>query len=166
MAELELRQTIREQPFQSNVPVVGPLISWFRAAWNSIATRWYVSSLLQQQNEFNMLLVSYLRGMEAAASARRDAVDGWISEVGGWMGEMSSRLNEINNRLYEMGETLNEVDARMIGTDRDQTQLTRNVAEMSYQLTRLIRLSDEMNAKLTQTENRGQTSAPGRSDEE
>jgi hypothetical protein len=159
MAELEARQTIREQPFRSDVPIIGPLISRFRAMWNSISTRWYVLPLLQQQSEFNALLVFYLRAMEAAADARRDVVDGWMCE-------MSGRLNEMGGRLSEMSEILNEVDARTIGTDQDQTQLTRNVAELSYQLTRLIRLSDKMNAGLTQPEDRGQMSITGHSSEE
>jgi hypothetical protein len=146
MAELESRQTIREQPFQSGVPIIGPLISWFRARWNSISTRWYVLPLLQQQSEFNALLISYLRGMEATADARRDMVDGWMREMSGRLNEMSSRLSEMDNKLSEMREILNEVDARTIGTDRDQTHLTKNVAELSYHLTRLIRLPDGMSA--------------------
>ena len=144
MAELEARQTIREQSFQSSVPIIGPLISWFRATWNNISTRWYVLPMSQQQSEFNALLVSYLRGMEAAADARRDMV---------------------NAQLSEMRELLNEVDARTIGTDQDQTQLTRNVAELSYQLTHLIRLSEEMNATLKWPEDDDQASITGNSDE-
>jgi hypothetical protein len=152
MAELESRQTIREQPFQSGVPIIGPLISWFRARWNSISTRWYVLPLLQQQSEFNALLISYLRGMEAAADARRDMVDGWMREMSG--------------KLSEMEEILNEVDARTIGTDQDQTHLTKNVAELSYQLTRLIRLSEATNAGPTQPGDRHEMNVLGHSDEE
>jgi hypothetical protein len=137
IAELEARQTIREQSFQSSVPIIGPLISWFRATWNSISTRWYVLPLAQQQSEFNALLVSYLQRMEAA----------------------------VNAQLSEMRELLNEADARTIGTDQDQTQLTRNVAELSYQLTHLIRLSEEMNATLKGPEDDDQASATGNSGE-
>lgn len=52
-----------EQPFRSDVRVVGPLIAWFRSTWNSVSTRWYVLPLVQQQNEFNALVVSHLQEM-------------------------------------------------------------------------------------------------------
>jgi hypothetical protein len=165
LANLEARRTIHEQPFHSSVPIVGPIVAWFRTMWNNISTRWYVLPLLQQQSEFNALLITYLRGTEAAAAARRDMVDGWmremsgrlnemsgrlnemsgrLNEMSGRLNEMSGRLNEMDSKLKEMGGILSEVDTRTIGTDQDQTQLTKNVAELSYQLTRLIRLPDEM----------------------
>jgi hypothetical protein len=144
LADLEARRTIHEQPFHSSVPIVGPIVAWFRTMWNNISTRWYVLPLLQQQSEFNALLITYLRGTEAAAAARRDMVDGWMREMSGRLNEMSGRLNEMDSKLKEMGGILSEVDTRTIGTDQDQTQLTKNVAELSYQLTRLIRLPDEM----------------------
>ena len=101
IAELEARRTIHEPPFRSDKPIIGPLIAWFRAAWNSVSTRWYVLPMLRQQNEFNVLLVSCLHKME---------------------------------------ERLGETDERLIDLDQDQTSLTRNVAELTYQLVRMNRL--------------------------
>jgi GT2 family glycosyltransferase len=57
-------QTIREQPFTSHVPVVGRLIVAFRDLWNSMATKWYVRPMAQQQSLFNAQLVHYLRTVE------------------------------------------------------------------------------------------------------
>ena len=102
VAELEAGQTIREQPFRSDKAVIGPFIAWFRTVWNNISTRWYVLPLLQQQNEFNALLVSYLRA----------------------------------------------IDGRLIDLDRDHTSLTRNVAELTYQLIRMNRLLTAIEAEL------------------
>ncbi len=102
IADLEARQTIREQPFRSDKPIVGPLIAWFRTVWNSVSARWYVLPLMQQQNEFNEAVVSHLR----------------------------------------------EMDERLIELDRDQTALTRNVAELSYQLVRLNRQLGSIEALL------------------
>jgi len=62
---LQGRATLQEQPFHSTVPLLGPLIVRFRAAWNSVATKWYVRAILQQQNEFNQLLVARLEQTEA-----------------------------------------------------------------------------------------------------
>ena len=47
---------VEEEPLRSSVPVVGPLIAAFRNAWNSVAARWYVRLLFQQQQGFNQLV--------------------------------------------------------------------------------------------------------------
>ena len=61
---LSENQTIQEQPFTSHVPVVGRLIVAFRDLWNSIAAKWYVRPMVQQQSLFNAQLVNYLRTVE------------------------------------------------------------------------------------------------------
>jgi len=61
---LQSRQTLREHPFHSNVPLLGPLIAWFRECWNSVSTRWYVRALIEQQNAFNAAVVAHLRTYE------------------------------------------------------------------------------------------------------
>jgi len=101
-AELEAKQTIREQPFRSDMPIIGRFIAWFRAVWNSVSTRWYVLPLLRQQNEFNALVVSHLR----------------------------------------------EMDRRLLDLDRDHTSLTRNVAELTYQIIHMNRLLTAIEAEL------------------
>lgn len=109
IAGLEAAQTIRTQPFRSHVPIVGRLIAWFRSAWAGISTRWYVLPLLQQQNEFNAELVAYLRAVQRAADARRERLDA-VRDV---------------------------VEQRLTDLDRDQATLARNVAEMSYRISRM-----------------------------
>ena len=44
---------IKERPFQSDLPVIGPAIAAFRRVWNNISTRWYVLPILAQQIHFN-----------------------------------------------------------------------------------------------------------------
>ncbi len=53
LADIQAGQTVREQPFASGLPVLGPLIAQVRSAWNWMSTKWYVLPLLQQQNAFN-----------------------------------------------------------------------------------------------------------------
>ncbi|MFN2303460.1 MAG: hypothetical protein ACK2TV_06980, partial [Anaerolineales bacterium] len=53
-----------ERPFSSKVPLFGPLIVWFRMMWNSVATKWYVRPMLDQQNDFNRLAVESIRDIE------------------------------------------------------------------------------------------------------
>ncbi len=57
LAELNIRWTVREVPFESGVPVLGKLIVALRNFWNWMSTKWYVRGLLQQQVEFNALVV-------------------------------------------------------------------------------------------------------------
>jgi hypothetical protein len=47
---------IEEVPLRSSLPVVGPLVAAFRNAWNSVAARWHVRHLFQQQQGFNELV--------------------------------------------------------------------------------------------------------------
>ena len=61
---LSENQTIQEQPFTSHVPMVGRLIVAFRDLWNSMAAKWYVRPMAQQQSLFNAQLVNYLRTVE------------------------------------------------------------------------------------------------------
>lgn len=63
MVELETKMQVRERPFVSNAPVVGPLIVGLRSLWNWMSTKWYVLPLLQQQNEFNRDVALALREM-------------------------------------------------------------------------------------------------------
>ena len=47
-----------ERPFTSETAVIGGLIVRFRQLWNSMAAKWYIRPLLQQQNEFNQLIAN------------------------------------------------------------------------------------------------------------
>ena len=67
----EAAQTVREQPFVSHAPLVGPLLVRLREAWNWMSTTWYVRPLLAQQNTFNAQAVAVLRqALEEVEAAR------------------------------------------------------------------------------------------------
>jgi hypothetical protein len=53
-----------ERPFHSDVPLLGPLIARLRGLWNSVATKWYVRPLLQQQNDFNLAVAQRMEVIE------------------------------------------------------------------------------------------------------
>lgn len=61
LAELARRAHIEERPFTSTTPLIGPLLARLRAAWASVAARWYVRQLTHQQNQFNQALLQRLR---------------------------------------------------------------------------------------------------------
>ncbi len=52
---------LQEPSFHSQVPFLGRLIVTFRKLWNSVSARWYVLSLLQQQNEINRRLLEEIQ---------------------------------------------------------------------------------------------------------
>jgi hypothetical protein len=52
---------LKEFRFTSHVPIVGPVLAALRSAFNSIATRWVVRALIQQQNRFNAANIRLLR---------------------------------------------------------------------------------------------------------
>ena len=51
--EVNLRWEVQESPFVSQIPLIGPVIVGFREAWNSVASKWHVRRILQQQVQFN-----------------------------------------------------------------------------------------------------------------
>ena len=63
-ARLSAAAELRERPFTSDVPVLGPLIARLRAAWNNVASRWYLGHLMIQQSEFNQLAVREIERYE------------------------------------------------------------------------------------------------------
>ena len=63
-ARLSAAAELRERSFTSDVPVFGPLISRLRAAWNNVASRWYIGHLMIQQSEFNRLAVREIERYE------------------------------------------------------------------------------------------------------
>jgi hypothetical protein len=102
MAHLANRAILTPQPFTSGAPIVGGFIAWFRSAWNSISTRWYLAPILQQQNELNLMLIDELR------SLRRD------------MAEQQARWPIVE-----------EISDRLIATDRDATTLAHDLAQLT-----------------------------------
>lgn len=60
LAELRRQATLAEYRFTSTAPLVGGLVARLREAWNSVATKWQVRPLMEQQSEFNRTLVERL----------------------------------------------------------------------------------------------------------
>ena len=91
LSELESHWMIREQPFGSRVPILGPLIVAVRNLWNWMSTKWYVQPLLQQQVGFNALTV---RAFHELSTENR-----MLSEGLQRLEEQVARLTEENHAL-------------------------------------------------------------------
>ena len=73
IGEADANAVLEEVQFQSRLPLVARL----RAAWNDVATRWYVRPSLDQQTRFNLATGRALAALAEQASARSaaDALD-------------------------------------------------------------------------------------------
>jgi hypothetical protein len=65
---------VRERPFTSDMPVLGRFIVFVREKWNSVAAKWYVRPMVQQQNRFNATVVDVLQEM----SRRLEQWEEWL----------------------------------------------------------------------------------------
>lgn len=102
---LSAAAVLRERPFTSGVPLLGPLIARFRSAWNNVASRWYVGHYVTQQNEFNRLAVQQIERYE---SELREQIE-LLEEQVVLAGEMQRRIEELQaeivvlrNRVVEL----------------------------------------------------------------
>jgi len=106
---LEERAEVQERPFESETALIGPLIARFREMWNSVATKWYVRPLLQQQNDFNRLVVERLRDHDSRL-IEQDREQAARSHD---MGELSAQLARANRRLADLEEEVERLQAEL-----------------------------------------------------
>lgn len=105
---LLVKGNVVEQPFSSNVPVFGPLIVWFRSRWNSVATRWYVRPMVDQQNEYNRQLVERLRDFESYTYELSAEQDRDLSRLRHDVAALHVQLMQLNGRLDELNGLLQD----------------------------------------------------------
>jgi hypothetical protein len=98
---------IKEQPFRSPTRIVGPLIARFRSLWNSVATKWYVRPLLQQQNRYNRLLVERLHDHDVRLveqDREQTALTHDLAELSAQLAQTNRLLAVIDQRLQRLEE--------------------------------------------------------------
>jgi hypothetical protein len=95
VAELNQRWMVREVPFSSNVPLIGPVIVAVRKAWNWMSAKWYVRPILHQLVGFNALVVA---AFNESAAAQKDLAE----ELNRQQAEMALLRQEIE-RLQARG---------------------------------------------------------------
>lgn len=122
LEQLEKAWEVRERPFTSATPVIGPLLVWLRTAWNNVSTKWYVRGVIEQQNAFNRLVVAQFREVERgfeAVGRRLGAVDGRVvaqdreqSEIIHDMGEVAAQLVQLRRQLEALEERVGRMEGR------------------------------------------------------
>jgi glycosyltransferase involved in cell wall biosynthesis len=78
LEELREKARLQEYVFSSKIPVFGGLITWFRKAWNSVATKWYVRPLIDQQTAFNLAVVDRLSQQQKVLDAGAVELESWL----------------------------------------------------------------------------------------
>jgi len=100
------RWELEERPFTSSVPVVGGLIVAVRNVWNSVAAKWYVRPLIEQQNQYNRLFAELIDhfNRQLVDDAREN------SEINHDIAELTTLLTSINQNLESLEERLSRLE--------------------------------------------------------
>ena len=137
---LRAGQRLAELPFQSRVPLLGPVISWFRRQWNNVSTTWYVRPLIDQQNRFNAAVVDHLTAQDARID-RQEAefgpVRSSLHDHVTLLRDATTRLNESRAQIDDLLGRLSDHDAWLIEADREQSGYVRDLADVTLQLVQL-----------------------------
>jgi hypothetical protein len=112
MAWLQEKGQLQEQPFTSTVPLFGPLIVWFRTMWNSVAAKWIIRRLIQQQNEFNGLILQEIGTIEDQIFEQVIEQDREQTALIREMGEINLQVRQINRVLEAIEERLARLEGR------------------------------------------------------
>lgn len=111
---LQAKGLIMEEPFHSDIPVLGAIVVWLRTRWLNMAARWYIRPMMAQQNEFNRLLVERVRRIESHAVTLTSEHDRDLLRLQHDMAALHYQIKQLNNRLRKL-------DA-MLPLDKDEFQ--------------------------------------------
>ena len=100
------RWEVQEIPFTSSVPIFGPIVVFVRNSWNSVATKWYVRRIVQQQNQYNRLLADLVEHCYTQLVEE----DRETSEVIHDIAELATILNSINSSVQSLDERLSRLE--------------------------------------------------------
>lgn len=106
---LLMKAHVEERPFVSETAVIGGLIARFREFWNSISTKWYVRSLLQQQNEFNRLIAQSIQEHDKWLIAQDHEQTAHNRDTA----ELTAQLIQTNRLLRSIDDRLTRLESLM-----------------------------------------------------
>ncbi len=102
---------VEEKPFESTIPVVGPLIAGFRNAWNSVAAKWHVRRLLLQQNHYNHVIYETLARLFDALSSQQEY---FSTQMNALSARTDMRLTHLETQYARFAERVEELGLRQI----------------------------------------------------
>ncbi|MBN1888135.1 MAG: glycosyltransferase family 2 protein [Thermoflexales bacterium] len=126
MQELHQSWAVQEQPFRSQVPILGPALAAFRHYWNQVATVWYARPLIKQQNEFNAKVVRMLAHLNRLGE-HVQMISDRQDQFQLWLGEHIERIVH-NEQQLERHEHSQQAMAGYL------SESGREVAELAYEI--------------------------------
>lgn len=102
---------LQEFEFQSDIPLIGPLISRFRAAWYSMAAQWAIRHLMQQQELINhqQLRVTqhYIKALEKRLAELADENTFLAGEIAQLQLQLSGKMmtDQVSRKINSTGQT-------------------------------------------------------------
>jgi GT2 family glycosyltransferase len=111
--QLHTGWALKEQPFHSDAPLIGPAVARLREAVNNISTRWYALPLVQQQTEFNADVVTMLAAVESALAkslASLETLNLLEARRNLDVAELVQELSTLAERLQAMERRLSEAE--------------------------------------------------------
>lgn len=103
------RWELKEKPFTSSVPVIGGLIVGIRNAWNSVAAKWYIRPIVEQQNQYNRLfaeLIDHFNRQLVDDARENSDISHDIAEISALLTSMNRSLDSLDKRLSRLEEAL------------------------------------------------------------
>jgi GT2 family glycosyltransferase len=122
-AVLRSHQEIREEPFSSRVPLVGPLIAGLRQLWHGLAVRWSLLPLLHQQSTFNAELGDFLGLLMQMDDQLRVVLQ-----------RTQDQLRRTQDQLRRTQDQLRRAQQRNAELERDVAENIREINELAERL--------------------------------
>jgi GT2 family glycosyltransferase len=104
---------VKERPFTSDKPIIGPLIVRLRELVNWMSTKWYVRALLAQQNSFNFRVLQRLAELETQVldfDADRQGT-ALIRDVGELRAQLVALEQRMSSELSALSTRLERIEA-------------------------------------------------------
>jgi hypothetical protein len=141
LAEAIARHQVREQPFRSTVPLVGPLVAWFRGLWNRVSTTWYVRPLLEQQVAYNAAVANALQDLHHYVQVssydmvrRTDALFHIAQQEAA---VLAARCDDLQAGLHAVQESLEQLQAALPASAAEAPGEAQDLAGLAARLEHL-----------------------------
>ncbi len=139
---------LREHDFHSNLPVLGPVVSWLRRGLYALTTKWPLRVMMAQQDRINQTMAAQLTSQRADLDGREAALrqtDAELRQTDAELRQADAELRQIIADLEQRQEAaaarlralevqLREFEDRLIDQDRDWAYVTRTVAELDLKV--------------------------------
>ncbi|MEM4724494.1 MAG: glycosyltransferase family 2 protein [Candidatus Hadarchaeum sp.] len=124
LSALHAQWQIKEQPFHSDIPILGRFIAAFRSAWNNISTRWYVLPMVQQQVNFNSTATALLTQLVqhrneiavtqiAILSALREMLEAHESHIQATAQDVQREVDTIIQAVLDIRKRTDDIERRL-----------------------------------------------------